>query len=119
MKPDQLKTSITLEFTVPEDLDHPHAGETMTFNIEFRAADFNRYLQKMSGNNGLSAARNFLTMHVTQKDRAALREILDLPAAPLTLIGALMEEHVPELNAKAKKSLPSSPDSAKTSSDNS
>ena len=59
-------------------------------NFTVTLASYNKYM--------VAPARNFLMRSVDEDSKDALREIVDLPGFGVQLVGALLEEYMPDVN---------------------
>lgn len=87
-------------------------GEVLTVtvgatDIEFDIGrdDYNKYINSVTQNNKIAPSHNFLMSTVNEKQKAALREILEqTPGSEVQLAGAILEEYTPDLGIVVKKS---------------
>lgn len=76
-------------------------------DIEFDIGrdDYNKYINSVTQNNKIAPSHNFLMSTVNEKQKAALREILEqTPGSEVQLAGAILEEYTPDLGIVVKKS---------------
>lgn len=67
-------------------------------NFTVTLASYNKYINELTHINKVAPARNFLMRSVDEDSKDALREIVDLPGFGVQLVGALLEEYMPDVN---------------------
>lgn len=73
------------------------------FEFEVSVQVYNKYINEMQPNNKVSPASNFLMRSIKAEQKEELREILELPGAPLQIAAAVIEEYAPDLEISVGK----------------
>lgn len=64
---------------------------------------YNKYTNDVTPFSKVAPARNFLMRTVDAESKDALREIVDLPGVALQIVGAILDEYMPDVNITVGK----------------
>lgn len=73
------------------------------FEFEVSVPVYNKYINEMQPNNKVAPAQNFLMRSVKAEQKEELKDILELPGAPLQIAAAIIEEYAPDLEISVGK----------------